>query len=121
MDARGNITEVLTDTPPQSVIPPVSSKNEDVKDSEMENLINAFVNQFPKGTYNHQKLKAGMYEQTFEINEDYRIKYLKDLNDMLIQAPADKKIEYLFNFTNMFKQKVIETTTNKEMKQLDSE
>jgi hypothetical protein len=118
VDATGNITELIIETTPPPVATPVSSKKEDVKDNKIEGLINEVVNQFPQGTYDRQKIKEALQETTKELNEDYKIQYLKDLNDVVKKAPVDSRGKYAANFTGMFQQKVIEMTTNKEIKQL---
>jgi hypothetical protein len=117
-DASGYISELAPDTPPPPAAAPVSSKKEDVKDSKIENLINEVVNQFPQGTYDRQKIKEALQVTTKELNEDYKIQYLKDLNDVVKKAPVESMGKYAENFTVMFQQKVIEMTTNKEIKQL---
>jgi len=75
------------------------------------------VNQFPQGTYDQQKIKEVIQETTNELNESYKIQFLKDLIDVLKKVPADSRGKYAANFTEMFQKQVIERTTNKEIKQ----
>ena len=116
-DASGYISELVPDAPPPPATAPVSSKKEDVKDNKIEGLINEVVNQFPQGTYDRQKIKEVIQETTNELNESYKIQFLKDLIDVLKKVPADSRGKYAANFTEMFQKQVIERTTNKEIKQ----
>ncbi|HQP59423.1 MAG TPA: hypothetical protein PLI28_10650 [Petrotogaceae bacterium] len=116
VDAAGYINEVATETTPAPVKDESSSKKADVKDSKIENLINKAVKQC--AGCNPQKFKELLWEITDGINEDYKIQYLEDLNDVLKKAPTDKQPEYFGYFTDIFKQKLIEVTTNKEIKKL---
>ena len=98
VDATGYISELAPDTPPPPAAAPVSSKKEDVKDNKIEGLINEVVNQFPQGTYDRQKIKEALQETTKELNEDYKIQYLKDLSDVVKKAPVDSRVKICCKF-----------------------
>jgi len=118
-DVNGNINELETSPAPTPAIPQTSSETIDVKDSKIEALINEVVNEFPKDRYDQNRLKEILRDVTRnEIKEDYNAQYLKDLKEVVKLVPVEKRPMYLNHFTAMFKERLAEILTNKEMKKM---
>ncbi len=118
-DVNGNINELETIPSPTPAAPQTSAETIDVKDSKVETLINEVVKEFPKDKYDQNKLKTILRDVTRnEIKEDYKAQYLKDLKEVVKLVPVEKRPMYLNHFTVMFKERLAEILTNKEMKKM---
>ena len=118
VDATGNISEEVTaQTTPSAGKKP--SKNAHEKDNKIYELINEIVNEFPKDL-NYQKLNEAILGAVNEIPEDYRIKYLEDVKEVVKKAPAEKKPEYFDQFTILYDKKLNEVLMNKDLKKTEA-
>ncbi len=120
VDATGNISEVLTDTTQAAPETDQAPLTQAAKDNATYQLINEIVNEFPKDRYNYQKVRDGIQGVTNEIPEDYQIKFLEDVKEVVKKAPADKKAEYFYQFTDIYDKKLREMSTNKELKKAEA-
>lgn len=118
INAQGSISESAPGAAPPPGQKAAPKKPEEVKDNKMDVLVNEVVNQFPKGTVEPGKIKETIRNITLGIKEEYRIQYLTSLKEIIGQAPTDSKIDYANQFTTIFKQKIADVESNKEIKQM---
>ncbi len=117
VNAQGSISESAPGAAPPPGQRPAPKKIP-VKDNKFDSLINEVVNQFPKGTVDAERVKETMRNITLGIKEEYRVQYLTSLKEIIGQAPINSKIDYANQFTTIFKQKIAEVESSKEIKQM---
>jgi len=103
INSYGFINQVAGSIPPAT--PPKMTKASAL-DDKIEALISETISIMPQDKVDPAKMREALKRLVSSMKEEYRTLFLQGLIDVLKQAPADKRGEFINQYVELFKERV---------------
>ena len=114
VNSYGFINQVAGSIPPAT--PPKMAKPSAL-DEKIDALISETISIMPQEKIDPAKIREALKRIVLSMKEEYRILFLQGLVDVLKQAPADKRGEFVNQYIELFKEKIAAKETENSQKE----